>query len=251
MESAFAPFEFGAQDAEEAVGAAAEESNACLGALAVDVVAETTRACRLYVDGGVDAGHDDGAVGGEVVGGGAGGGGDDDAVGAEGGDELAVDFDGEVAHAGDGAFGDDDVVEGVPLLEDLAVADVLGVHHAADLDLGAVVAPGFEGGVEVGERDLGEEAEGAEVHAEDGGGGAGEGSGCGEQGAVAAEDDDQVGLVLGQVDALDGVGGGEVGGAVGVEEVMVVACFEPRDEIAQDAGDFRLLRLGDDGGLEH
>jgi hypothetical protein len=30
-----------------------------------------------------------------------------------------------------------------------------------------------------------------------------------------------------------------------------VACFEPRDEIAQDAGDFRLLRLGDDGGLEH
>jgi hypothetical protein len=30
-----------------------------------------------------------------------------------------------------------------------------------------------------------------------------------------------------------------------------VACFEPRDEIAQDAGDLRLLRLGDDGGLEH
>jgi hypothetical protein len=30
-----------------------------------------------------------------------------------------------------------------------------------------------------------------------------------------------------------------------------VPLFEPRDEIAQDAGDFRLLRLGDDGGLEH
>ena len=134
---------------------------------------------------------------------------------------------------------------------DLAVADVLGVHHAADLDLGAVVAPVLEGGVEVGEGNLGEEAEGAEVHAEDGGGGAGEGAGRGQEGAVAAEDDDEVWLVLGQVDAFDGVGSGEVGRAVGVEEVVVVACFEPRDEIAQDAGDFRLLGLGDDGGLEH
>ena len=136
-------------------------------------------------------------------------------------------------------------------LNDLAVADVLGVHHAADFDLGAVVAPGFEGGVEVGERDLGEEAEGAEVDAEDGGGGAGEGAGRGEEGAVAAEDDDEVRLVLWQVDAFDGVGRVDVGCAVGVEQIVVVACFEPRDEIAQDAGDFRLLGFGDDGGLEH
>ncbi len=54
-----------------------------------------------------------------------------------------------------------------------------------------------------------------------------------------------------EVDARDGVGSGDVGGAVGIEEVVVVACFEPRDEVAQDAGKFRLLRLGDDGGLEH
>src|SRR5258708_4212792 len=137
----------------------------------MDVVAETQGDCDLAVDGekdfvgnaydvdadggvagrddgtdgqkvgadgsdhqGVDAGHDDGAVGGEVVSSGTGGGGDDDAVGAEGCYELAVDFDGVVAHAGDGAFGDDDVVEGVPLLDDFAVADVLGAHHAADLD---------------------------------------------------------------------------------------------------------------------
>ncbi len=227
VELAFAPLEFGAEDAEEAVGAVAEEADAGFGALAVDAVVEFEFDCFLAVygevdlvgdaddlnayggvaghddradgkqvgtDGGdqhrVDAGHDDGAVGGEVVGCGAGGGGDDDAVGAEGGDELAVDFDGEVAHAGDGALGDDDVVEGVPLLNGFAVADDLGVHHAADFDLGAVVAPGFEGGVELGEGDLGEEAEGAEVDAEDGGGGAGEGAGCGEEGAVAAEDDD-------------------------------------------------------------
>src|SRR6266581_5454383 len=110
---AFAPFEFGAEDAEEAVGAAAQETNARFGALAVDVIAETKGDCHLAVDGevdlvgntydvdadggfaggddgpdgqqvradggdqqGVDAGHNDGAIGGEVVGGGASGGGD-------------------------------------------------------------------------------------------------------------------------------------------------------------------------------
>ena len=123
VELALAPFEFGAEDAEEAVGPAAQETDACLGALAVDVVAETNGDCHLAVDGevdlvgntyyvdadggfaggddwpdgqqvradggdqqGVDAGHNDWAIGGEVVGGGAGRGGDDDAVGAEGGD---------------------------------------------------------------------------------------------------------------------------------------------------------------------
>ncbi len=187
----------------------------------------------------------------EVVGGRAGGGRDDDAVGAHGGDELLVDLDGEVGHAGDGALGDDDVVEGVPAAEHLAVAAQLGVHHVADFDAGAVGAPGFEGGVEVGEGDLGEEAEGAEVDAEDGGGGVGEGAGCGEEGAVAAEDDDEVGAVLGELGALDGVGVVDVGSALGVEETAIAAVFEPGDEFAQDDGELRLLRLGDDGCLEH
>ncbi len=268
---AFAPFEFGAEDAEEAVGAVAEEADAGFGLLAVDAVVEFEFDCFLAVNGevdfvgdaddldadggvaghddradgkqvgadggdqhGVDAGHDDGAVGGEVVGSGAGGGGDDDAVGAEGGDELIVDLDGEVSHAGDGSLGDDDVVEGVPLLDEVSVAQDLGTHHAADFDLGAVVAPGFEGGIELGEGDFGEEAEGAEVDAEDGCGGAGEGAGCGEEGAVATEDDDEIRLVFWEIDSRDGVGPGDVGGAVGIEEVVVVAGFEPRDEIAQD-----------------
>lgn len=266
----------------------AKEADAGFGALAVDQVAELELDCFLAVDGevdlvgdaddldadsgvagdddrangeqvgtdggdqhGVDAGHDNGPVGGEVVCGGAGGSGDDDAVGAEGGDGLLVDLDGEVAHAGDGSFGDYDVVEGIPLLDDVAVADDLGSHHAANLDFGAVVAPGFEGGVEFGEGNLGEEAEGAEVDAEDGGGGAGEGPGRGEEGAVATEDDDQVWLVVGEVYAGDGVDARDVGGAVGVEKVVVVASFEPRDEIAEDPGEFGLLRLGDNGGLEH
>jgi len=266
----------------------AEKADRRLGAPEMDVVVQFELDCLLAVDGEVDlignaddvdadggfagdddradgeqvrtdgcdqhcvnAGHDDGAVGGEVVGCGASGRGDDDAVGAEGGDGLLVDLDGEVAHAGDGAFGDDDVVEGVPGLNGLAVANDLGSHHAAEFDLGAVVAPGFEGGVELGEGNLCEEAERTEVDAEDGGGGAGKGAGCGEEGAVATEDDDEVGLVRGEVDAGDGIDACDVGGAVGVEEIVVVASFEPRDEVAKDTGKFRLLRLGDDSGLEH
>ena len=137
-----------------------------------------------------------GAVGGEVVGGRSCGGRDNNAIGAERGDRLIVDLDGEVSHAGDGAFGDDDVVEGVPLAEDLAVSDVFGVHHAADFDLRAVVTPGFESCVEIGEGDLGEEAEGAEVDAEDWRPGVGEGPRCGEKSAVATEDDDEVWFVF-------------------------------------------------------
>ncbi len=202
-------------------------------------------------DDGVDRGHNDGAIGGEVVGSGAGWGGDDDAVGAEGGDELLVDLDGVVAHAGDGALGDDDVVEGVPLLHELAIAEDGRVHHAADFHPGTVFAPGFECGVDFGEGNLGEEAEGAEVDTEDGGGGAGEDTGRGQQGAVAAEDDDDVGVMRGHVGPFDGIGVVEVGGAIGIEEVVVAVLFEPCDEIAQDTGKFRLLRFGDDGGLKH
>ena len=50
---AFSPLQFGAQDAEEAVGAVAEETDAGLGALAVDVVAEAHLDCFLAVDGEV------------------------------------------------------------------------------------------------------------------------------------------------------------------------------------------------------
>ena len=265
-----------------------QESDCCVGALTADVVSqlELDRLLAVYgevnfvgnaydfnadsgvagdddrADGeqvrtdrgdqhGVDVRHDNGPVGSEIVGRGAGGGGDDDAVGAEGGDGLLVYLDGEVAHAGDGSFGYDDVVEGVPLFDESAVADDLGAHHAANFDLGAVVAPGFEGGVELREGDFGEEAEGPEVDAEDGGGGAGEGSRCGQEGAVATEDDDQIWLVVGEIYARDGVDARNVGGAIGVEKVVIVASFEPSDEIAKDPGEFRLLRLGDNGGLEH
>ncbi len=200
----------------------------------------------------VDRGHQDGAVGGERVGGGAGGGGDDDAVGAEAGYELAVHLDGELAHAGDGALGEDDVVEGVPLAEELVVAKEAGVHEAADVDDGGAGHPGLEGLVELGEGDFGEEAERAEVDGEDGSGGEGEGAGCGEKGAVAAERDDEHGLVDGQIGALDGlIAEAEVGGAVGLEDGGEAVAGEPVDEFGEDELQLRLLRLGDDSYLGH
>ena len=211
------------RDGEDAVGAQADEADAVLGAAAGDLVTEEEFDSLLAVYGevglvgdaldvdadagvawdddgpqgeqvgadggdhhGVDAGHDDGAVGGQVVSSGAGGGRDDDAVGPEGGDELTVDLYGEVGHAGDGALGDDYVVEGLPVPKGFAVAVEIGVHHGAGFDGGAVVAPGFKGGVEVRERDLGEEAEGAEVDAEDRDGGEGEDARGREEGSVAA-----------------------------------------------------------------
>ena len=203
-------------------------------------------------DHGVDGRHEDGAVGGEGVGRGAGGGGDDDAVGAEAGDELAVELDGELTHAGDGTFGEDDVVEGVPLAEELAVAEELGVHETAGIDDGSTCEPGFEGGVELGEGDFGEEAEGAEVDAEDGGVGVGEGAGDGEEGSISAEGDGDGGLVTGHVVALDGaVVPTDVGGAFGVEDGGKALGAEPLDELGEDELELRFLRLGDDGCLGH
>ena len=203
-------------------------------------------------DHGVDGGHENGAVGGEGVGGGTGGGGDDDAIGAETGDELAVELDGELAHAGDCTFGEDDVVEGIPLAEEFAVTEELGVHEAAGVDDGGAGHPGFEGDVELGKGDLGEEAEGAEVDAEDGGVGVGEGAGYGEEGSIATEGDGHGRLVAGHGGALDGaVVPADVGGAFGVEDGGKALGAEPVDEFGEDEFELGLLRLGDDGSLRH
>ena len=116
--------------------------------------------------------------------------------------------------------------------------------------LGAVVAPGFESGVDLGEGDFGEEAEGAEIDAEDRGGGAGKGAGA----ASRVPSPPRTMTMLGRWSGMSARSMGgcvEVGGTVRIEKVLIAVCFEPRDEVAEDAGKFGLLRLGDDGGLEH
>ncbi len=126
------------------------------------------------------------------------------------------------------------------------------MHEAAGVDDGGAGHPGFEGGVELGEGDFGEEAEGAEVDAEDGGVGVGEGAGYGEEGSVAAEGDGHDRLVAGHGGALDGaVVPADVGGAFGIEDGGEALGAEPLGEFGEDELELRFLRLGDDGCLGH
>jgi hypothetical protein len=125
------------------------------------------------------------------------------------------------------------------------------MHHDAKLYVGAVVTPGLEGTVEIAKRDFSEEAERAKVDAEDRRWGVGKGTSGGEQGSVASEDDNQIWLMPRKIGTFDGIRGVNVGGTVGIEQIAIVMRIEPLEKITQDAGEFRLLGLGDDGGLEH
>ena len=161
---------------------------------------------EVWTDGGDDGcrdvWHDDGTVRREVVGGRSRWCRDDDAIGAKGRNDLGVDLDGEVCHAGDGSLGDNDVVQRVPFLEQLAVAVMFGVHHLSHVDDGGVFAPGVKRGKELAEGYLGKEAERAEIDGEDRRGRAGEGSSSGQQSPISPENNDEIGLVLRQVNAL-------------------------------------------------
>ena len=114
-----------------------------------------------------------------------------------------------------------------------------------------MIHPLLERDVEVRKRDLGKKAERAEVDREDGCGGPGEGSRGRQQGAVAAQHDDQVGLVCDQLLPRDLLVGAAVGGAVAIQQSLVAVIAQPHQQLRDDGGQLRLLRLGDDGGEEH
>src|SRR5213594_553325 len=130
----------------------------------------------------------------EVVGGRAGGCRDDEAVGTVRGGVLSLDGHREVDDATHRGLGDDDVVEGGVLPEPLAVPDdARGQHHAL-----VHRHPAREQRLERREQPLerrrGEEAEPAEVHAEEGYPQIANRARHGEEGPVAAEHDEQVHL---------------------------------------------------------
>ena len=199
----------------------------------------------------VHVGGENGAVGGQRVGGGAGGRGDDHAVGAEAGDQLAFKFDGEVAHARDVALGDDGVVERVIGGVRRGAAPQLGAQHGAAVELVAALAPAVQGSVEVGEPHLGEEAEIAEVGAEDGRAGGGKGACGGQERAVAAEHDDQLGLLGGEFLAVDRGRARGIGPALEIEHRLITAVAQPADQLGQQAGELFLVRLANDGDADH
>ena len=110
----------------------------------------------------------DGAADAERVGRGAGRGGDDDAVGAVHADGGVVGADGELHRAADGGATDDDIVQGVEVLRPcVSPSRTVSVCIIARVSMRPVAA---DDGLELLEQlrrgDLGEEADAAEVDAE-------------------------------------------------------------------------------------
>src|SRR5437899_5836624 len=117
---------------------------------------------------------------------------DDQAVGAVRGGVLPLDRHREVDDAAHRRLGDNNVVEGGVLPEPLAVPDdPYGQHHAL-VHLHPAREQRFERREHLVERRRGEESEPAEVHAEQRHAEVADGARHGEEGAVAAEDDEQV-----------------------------------------------------------
>src|SRR2546422_57592 len=130
----------------------------------------------------------------EVVGGRARGCRDDEAVGTVRGGVLSLDGHREVDDATHRGLGDDDVVEGGVLPEPLAVPDdARGQHHAL-VHRHPACEQRLERREHLLERRRGEEAEPAEVHAEEGYPQIADSARHGEEGPVAAEHDEQVHL---------------------------------------------------------
>ena len=162
-------------------------------------------------DGGDDEdaafGEENGATGGEGIGGGPGGGGDDETVGVIFGEGLGVDLDGDFDEFGTAAPADDDVVEGAFGEDDAAFAfDGDGQERALAEDVG-FFDEALDGAVVAACTHAGEETEGAKINAEDGFELPGHFAQGAEDGAVAAEDDDDLGTVgeLGDVEAIGAI----------------------------------------------
>ena len=143
-------------------------------------------------DESVEGRMDDRAAGGERIGGGTGRRGHDQAVGAVAAHVTAVDGDIEIEHAGQRRLVGDGVVQRALLFGRLSVVDDFRVEHHAVA--GAMLAGqhAFEHGVEFVQRDASQKAEAAEIDREDREIVAVHGAGGGEQGAVAAEHDQQI-----------------------------------------------------------
>ena len=173
-------------------------------------------------------GFDDGAAGSQGVSGRTGRGGDDEAVGAVVAEVACVGVHVQLNHARFAAV-DDGVVDG-----GVFVAAVAGVH--GDVQGGAVFAGGGAGedviksAVDIGEGEVGEEAEAAGVDADKRDLSCDEGTSGVEKGTVAADNDAEIHVPP----VCNGQGGGVVlvlrRGGVAIEGVGEATCGEGGDK---------------------
>lgn len=194
-------------------------------------------------DEGVEACGEDGSAGGEAIGGGAGGGGDDYAVAWAGGEELALDGHFEFDHSEGLSGSDDDVVYGPEGGGRFSGSFEGTMQDESFFDDFFVTGDTVEEVVEFGWGEFGKEAQFAHIDADNGYHSFAEFASCGEDCAVAAEDDGEVGLF----EYIDG--------AVSVEavcEYLRAACGE-LEEVLHCAGG--VLPLGvseyDEPGFWH
>ena len=181
--------------------------------------------------------ENDGAAGGERIGRGAGGRGDDEAIGFVGANELLVHVRVQIDHAGDGGFGQHGVVEGFVGGHHLPAAHHFGGQQLALGDAVLAAEGALQLGVQLVDGDGGQEAQAAEVHGEERGLAPADGARGGEQGAIAAEHDDQV-AAFGNFVPRDAAGARWAG----VESGLLVdanghaAAAQPLDERGHDVG---------------
>jgi hypothetical protein len=211
-------------------------------------VAEGVRADR-HEQQRVQARMDQGAAAGQRIGGGAGGSRDDQAVGALGVDEAAVDVGLELDHPHRVPFVDDHIVQRAGHVRTAVEA---GVEQGPGIGVVMALQDLVEAVLDVVRRDVDEKTQPAEVDADQGQIEIGHFPGRVQQGAVAADDDDQVAAPPEAVEVHAGAGVARQARRVLLEVRCQAARLQVCDQQRQGGGHLRVVvLLGDDAcGVE-
>ena len=157
---------------------------------------------------------------------------------------MRVDVNVQIDHAGDVGLAEHGVIQGVIRRDHLVAALDFGVQEAAFGDAMLAAEGAFQFGKELVDGDGGEEAEAAEVDGEERDFAAADGSGGGEQGAVAAEHDDQV-AAFGDFMARHAGGEGVDGGFL-IDAGGDAALSQPFEQLGRQLDGGWGVGLGDD-----
>ena len=114
-----------------------------------------------------------------------------------------------------------------------ASAPQFGVQHGAHIDVVATAVPALQRRIEVGQANLGQEAEKPQIHAEDGRAGRGKDARNGKQGSVAAQHDHQPRRLRGHCRAIHGRRFRGVLPALQVQQRLIAVLAQPGDQLRQ------------------